>query len=44
MERMNAQMNAKLLAGPTRRGRPRGSKNRAKLAVQNEMAVAGPFS
>ena len=40
---MNVQMNAKLLAPPTRRGRPIASKNRAKLAVQNEM-VSGPFS
>ena len=43
MERMNAQMNAKLLAPPTRRGRPKGSTNRGKLAVQNEM-VSGTFS
>ena len=43
MERLNAQMNAKLLAGPTRRGRPKGTRNRAKLTVQTEMA-AGPFS
>ena len=42
-ERLNALMNAKLLAPPTRRGRPKGSKNRGKLAVQNEMA-ARPFS
>ena len=43
MERLNAQMNAKLLAPPTSRGRPKGSKIRAKLAVQNEMA-SRPFS
>jgi hypothetical protein len=30
MERFNAKMNAKLLAPPKRRGRPRGSKNRPK--------------
>ena len=30
MERFNAKMNAKLLAPPKRRGRPRGSRNRPK--------------
>ena len=32
IEKFNARMNAKLLAPPTRRGRPKGSKNRAKLS------------
>ena len=39
IERFNARMNAKLLAPPKRRGRPKGSKNRAKRAG-NEMDAA----
>ena len=39
VEKFNARMNAKLLAPPTRRGRPKGSKNRAKRSG-NEMDAA----
>ena len=44
IEKFNARMNAKLLAPPTRRGRPKGSKNRAKLSgsVTNELGVVAP--
>ena len=44
VEKFNARMNAKLLAPPTRRGRPKGSKNRAKLSdsVTNEFGVVAP--
>ena len=41
MERFNAKMNAKLLAPPKRRGRPKGSKNRPKRsAAEMEAASA----
>ena len=39
IEKFNARMNAKLLAPPTRRGRPKGSKNRPKRSA-NEMDAA----
>ena len=44
VEKFNARMNAKLLAPPTRRGTPKGSKNRAKLSgsVTNELGVVAP--
>ena len=41
IERFNAQMNAKLLAPPTRRGRPKGSKNRPKRSGNEMDAAAG---
>ena len=41
-ERFNARMNAKLLAPPKRRGRPRGSKNKPKRSA-DEMAAASGF-
>ena len=39
IEKFNAKMNAKLLAPPKRRGRPKGSKNRPKRSA-NEMDAA----
>ena len=42
IEKFNARMNAKLLAPPTRRGRPKGSKNRAKLVTELGGVVAPP--
>ena len=40
-ERFNARMNAKLLAPPKRRGRPRGSKNRPKRSAAEMEAASG---
>ena len=41
IERFNAKMNAKLLAPPKRRGRPRGSKNRPKRSASEMEAASG---
>ena len=40
-ERFNARMNAKLLAPPKRRGRPRGSKNKPKRSADEMAAASG---
>jgi hypothetical protein len=41
IEKFNAKMNAKLLAPPKRRGRPKGSKNRRKRSGRKTNELGG---